>query len=366
MGEKTEKATPKKLKDARKKGQVAQSQDFPQVATFITSTVLALYFAPTIYLYISDYIRSAFLRIPDFSISEQGVIPHLERYMLEGVTIILQLTLPIAAVTAVIGALVRFLMVGPMFATEVFKPSLKKFDIVQNLKGKFKIKTLIELVKNIIKLTVAAWISYSVVNNSVDLILSAMGKDLLVSLTIVKSLLYEVLIKVGLFFLFVGVFDFMYQRYNFAKEMMMEKFEVKQEYKNSEGDPQIKGRRREVAREIAYGGGPSSPAGSKAVVTNPTHIAIGIGYEVEYPAPYIVTKAKGIEAQWIIDQAKQLDIPIMRNIPLAHQLYDDTEEWSYVPIETYDAIAEILKWAQSLSGEDQVEDEMNMVWSDEE
>ena len=137
----------------------------------------------------------------------------------------------------------------------------------------------------------------------------------------------------------------------------MEKFEVKQEYKNMEGDPQIKGKRKQIAQEIAYQDGPSGGVRrAQAVVTNPTHLAIAIGYEREVDsAPYVLAKGNAELAERIISLAKQYDIPIVRNIKLAHRLWDNGELNEYVPEDTYAPLAEILRWVASLKTDTEFE-----------
>ena len=137
----------------------------------------------------------------------------------------------------------------------------------------------------------------------------------------------------------------------------MEKFEVKQEFKDTEGDPQIKSRRRQVAQEIAYQEGPSAVKRAKAIITNPIHIAVAIEYESEKePAPKIVTMGKGVMADLIIKAALEYRIPIMRNVPLAQTLYEKGRISDYIPEETYQAVAEILKWLAGIeTGEYNVE-----------
>jgi type III secretion protein U len=148
----------------------------------------------------------------------------------------------------------------------------------------------------------------------------------------------------------VAVADFVYQKKTFANEMKMEKFEVKQEFKNSEGDPHIKGKRKQIAQEIAYQEGPTGGVKrAQAVVTNPTHLAIAIGYERKVDAaPYILAMGKDILAARIVKVAEQHNIPILRNIPLAHKLWEEGEIYEYVPEETYEALAEIMRWIAAL------------------
>jgi type III secretion protein U len=164
----------------------------------------------------------------------------------------------------------------------------------------------------------------------------------------------EVIIKVGLFFIIVAIADFVYQKKDFAKEMMMEKFEVKQEYKNSEGDPHIKGKRRQIAQEIAYQEGPTGGVKkAQAVVTNPTHLAIAIGYDRDMDAaPYILAMGEDMLAERIVKIAEANDIPVVRNIKLAHRLWNDGDVYEYVPEDTYEVVAEIIRWISTLRTEE--------------
>lgn len=339
MAEKTEKATPKKLRDARKKGQVAKSQDFPSAITFIAAIAFTLGLSGSIYTQISDFLVSCFRASSTIDMEAQG-----GALIKQAISVILATSLPIAGIVAVIGVIVNFLIVGPVFSVEVFKPEFKKFNPVENLKQKFKLKTLFELIKSIFKIGVAAYIIYLVMKKSIGDVIQTAAVPLPVTADLFNEFLVEVVVKVGIFFIIVALLDLVYQKMSFAKQMKMEKFEVKQEYKDSEGNPEIKGKRRHLAQEIAYEEGPSATRRAKAVVTNPEHIAVAIGYEPEkYPAPYILAKGVDLIAQAIIKEAEKYDIPIMRNVPLARTLFESGKVFDYIPIETYEAIAEILR-----------------------
>jgi len=345
MGEKTEKATSKKLRDAKKKGQVAKSQDLPSAFTFIGSISLIVMLSGYLYGKVGGFVVSTFSLI-----DHDDVMMILPGLFYQGAIVIFQAVVPIMAMVALLGVIVNFLVVGPVFATEVFKFDMKKFDPIQNLKGKFKLKTLVELLKSLFKITVAAYLIYGVMYKSLPVLTQAVGLPMTATLVIFHTFLMEVVIKVGVFFIIVAVLDFAYQKYNFGKEMMMEKFEVKQEYKNTEGDPQIKSKRRQIGQEIAYSDGPG--AGIKkaaAVVTNPIHLAIAIGYEKDIdPAPYILAMGEGILAERITHYAKQYDVPIIRNMELAGDLWRTGDIYEFIPEDTYSAMAEILQWISSL------------------
>lgn len=348
MGEKTEKATPKKLRDARKKGQIAKSQDLPSAFTFIVSMWIVLGTSVALYHYLGDFIIAAFKKIPEGDLGTSII-----GFFYEGIRVIFLASIPVMAVVTIIGVLINFLMVGPVFATEVFKFDIKKFNPVENLKAKFKLKTLVELIKSLIKISIAGYLIYDVMYNSIPILIKTVSMPMGSSLLVFNEFLMEVLIKVGLFFVAVAVMDFAYQKYNFGKEMMMEKFEIKQEYKNSEGDPQIKGKRKQIAQEIAYEQGPSGGVkNASAVVTNPTHLAVAIGYEKGVDAaPYILGMGKDIVAEQMILVAKKHNIPIVRNIKLAHNLWDNAEIYEYIPEDTYEAVAKILRFIASLQSD---------------
>lgn len=361
MAEKTEKATPKKLRDAKKKGQVAKSQDLPSAFTFVASIVLVVVMSRWMYDYMGAFLITTFKLIPNEGLD--GIIPNL---FIESAKVIFIASIPIMCAVAVIGVVINFLAVGPMFATEVFKFDIKKFDMVQNLKAKFKLKTLVELLKSLFKVGVAGYLIYGVMYKSLPVLTKAVAMPISGALLIFDAFLMEVCIKVGLFFLVVAILDFAYQKYNFGKEMMMEKFEVKQEYKNTEGDPQIKGKRRQMAQEIAYSEGPAAGVKkAQAVVTNPTHLAIAISYNREIDAaPYVVTMGEGMLAERIIHYAKEFNVPIVRNIDLAQKLWASGEIYEYVPEDTYMAIAEILRWIASL--EEKSTDEIDFTYNENE
>jgi len=194
--------------------------------------------------------------------------------------------------------------------------------------------------------------------DSLPTLVKAVSMPMGQSLMLFYYFLMEVIVKVGLFFLVVAIADFIYQKKNFAKEMKMEKFEVKQEYKNSEGDPHIKGKRRQIAQEIALGDGPSAGVkNASAIVTNPTELAIAIGYNREMGdvAPYILAMGQDILAGRIVTMAKKYDIPIIRNIKLAHKLWEEGEIYEYAPEGSYETLAEILRWVASLKTEEAYE-----------
>ncbi len=344
LAEKTEKATPKKLRDARKKGQVAQAQDFPAAVTYISAIALTLFFADFLFDQLGSFMYQMLKVAPTIDVVTTA--PYCLKEMIK---IILMCSMPIAGIVALIGTLVSFLLIGPTFAVEVFKPNFKKFNPIENVKQKFKMKTVVELIKSVLKIFGAAYLIYLAVKGEVGDLVATAGMPPQAAAMIFKKILVKVIIWTGIYFLLIALADFFYQRKNFAKEMKMEKFEVKQEYKDLEGHPEVKSKRRQLAQEIAYEEGTSSIRKARTIVTNPHDIAIAIGYEpAKYAAPWIIAKGTENKARAIILVAEKYNIPIMRNVPLAHQLLDEGEVNKFIPESTYEAIGEILLYLESL------------------
>lgn len=341
MAEKTEKATPKKLRDARKKGQVAKSQDFPSAFTFVASLALVV----TMSGYLFDILGSFLVKCFKMSSSKGNLDYQVGSIVYDAIMVIFNSSIPILILVSLLGVLINFLIVGPLFAPEAMKFDLKKLNPVTNLKNIFKFKTVFELLKSLFKIAGAIFLIYTVMIDSIPEIIATAAMPVLGIAEVFSSFLIKVVVRVGIFFLVVAIIDLIYQKRNFAKEMKMEKFEVKQEYKDTEGDPHIKGKRKQVAQEIAYQEGPSGVHRAKAVITNPTHIAVAIDYREDVePAPKIVTMGKDFMAEQIIKAAEKYNIPIMRNVALAQTLYEKGTISDYIPEETFQAVAEILKW----------------------
>ncbi len=345
MAEKTEKATPKRIRDARKKGQVAKSQDFPSAFTFVVSIATTIISAGYLYEMLASFIVGCF-KLSSTNIDLQNSAPGI---FSQAIQVIFNTSMPIMVLTSCVGVLINFLIIGPVFSLEAMKPDLKRLNPVTNIKNMFKFKTVFELLKSLFKIGGALILIYTVVWSSLPDIIATAAIPVVGSAMVFSSFLIKVVIRVGIFFLAIAVFDLVFQKRNFAKEMKMEKFEVKQEYKDTEGDPHIKSRRRQTAQEIAYQEGPMSVKRAKAIITNPIHIAVAIEYLSDTePAPRIVTMGKGTIADLIIRIAQDNGIPVMRNVPLAQTLFEKGRIGDYIPEDTYQAVAEILRWLEGL------------------
>jgi type III secretion protein U len=345
MAEKTEKATPKKLRDARRKGQVAKSQDFPSAFTFVVSISVTLVSAAYLFEQMASYMAFTFRSIQ----TNIDLTNRAGGYLAQCWLVVLNCSVPISIVTALVGVIISFLIVGPTFSSEVMKPDVKRLNPVQNLKNMFKVKTLIELIKSLLKIIGAIILIYSVVYNSIPQIVATAAMPPWGAAQVFSDFLIKVIIRVGIFFVIIAILDLAFQKHNFMKEMRMEKFEVKQEFKDTEGDPHMKSRRRQAAQEIAYQEGPIAARRAKAIITNPIHLAIALNYdEGAEPAPRILVMGQGVMADQITKIALDAHVPIMRNVSLAQTLFEKGKIGDFIPEETYQAVAEILQWLKGI------------------
>lgn len=258
------------------------------------------------------------------------------------------LTIPIAGGCAIVGLLVDFLQVGSLFTLDPLIPKLDKLNPIQGFKNMFSKKQIIELLKSVLKISVTGYVVYGVVRDALGMVVGTVSGDARLTMAVMGELLYRVAVRVGLLFFLFAIFDVWFQRRSFMKDMMMSKDEVKREYKESEGDPHHKAKRKELHQEILESAAMENVKGADVVVTNPDHLAIALRYDSEKDqAPTVVARGMDARAQVIKDLAKQHDVAVLRNVPLAHALYR-VELGHEVPEELYDAVAEVLNFVYSL------------------
>lgn len=336
--EKTEEATPKRLREARKKGQVAKSRDVDTVVQLIVAFVTLAMMRG----YISDQLKS--LMEQSFKVATRAdlTVEFALTYMSQAATTFIKVSAPFLLVMAVTAAAVGFFQVGPIFSAEPMMPQFKRINMIENLKNKFKITTLIELLKNVAKLSLIFLIAYFVIVAALrDVVLSATA-TLDQTLAIASKILYSFLMKVFMVFMAVALIDLFVQRWQYKKQMRMSKEEVKREYKQDEGDPLIKSQRRRLHEELAMSDTKKAVGASDVVVTNPTHLAIALKYnDKEMAAPTITAKGQRLFADSIREFAEAQNVPIIQNPPLAWTLIE-LEIGDEVPADLYQAVAELL------------------------
>lgn len=350
-GEKTEKPTEKRLRDARKKGQVSKSQDLTSALMLLTAVV--------IFWLGGKIMATNLLQLTQKGIQTAGSFTgeftreRANELLYQAVIDMGVILAPLFIFMFIGGVLYNYVQVGSLFAFEGVKPDLNKLNPAEGFKQKFlKSKSYIELgktlLKGIITFVVVGVVLYGEIPNVVKLIEQPAG--------MVVVYLFDLILRIGFYvgILFLGlvVGDFFLQRFLFMNQMKMSKQEVKQEYKESEGDPLIKWMRKNIHREILAQSSIAAVKTADVVVVNPTHVAVALKYDKgEMGAPTVVAKGADLLAKEIREIAKKNDVPMMRDIPLARALYEidiDTE----IPEEMYETVAEVLRWVYTLNEEE--------------
>jgi flagellar biosynthetic protein FlhB len=343
-GEKTEEASPQKLKQAREKGQVAKSQDAIQALSFvIVFSIVALTMGSTaskLREFVAGSLTAAVRRGDEISTALEVVD--------EAMWMIMICSLPAMGGAFVAGFAANAMQVGFMITTEPLKPDIKKLNPVDGFKNLFSKKKLVESLKQLIKFILVSWIAYDSLREVLREVVLATRIDLWTGVALGGQIIVEIAKKIGLLFVIVAVADFFWQRHVFNKDMMMSKYDVKQEYKQSEGDPHQKAERKALAEELILHGSQQNVANADAVVVNPAHVAVAIKYDKEKGgAPRVVAKGMRKNAETIKEIARQAGVPILRNVPLAQALHKlDVEE--EIPEELYEAVAEVLNFVYEL------------------
>ena len=341
MSEKTEQPTPKKLRDARQKGQVAKSQDVNAaaltIACFVTISALWL-----------PYVEEckALMTLPT-EFYTQPFREVVDEVLYAVVFKILLLSAPLLAVVMVVGIAVNFFQVGFMLVLEPVKPELKKINPLDKAKQMFSMKNLVEFGKSALKVIIIAVLIYLVTKNALDPLtrIPYAGKEgVLQSL---KPMLSTLAVNITLAYVVIAAADYFFQKFQHTKQLKMSKDEVKREYKESEGNPEIKGKRKQLHQEMVMNDTMERTRKSSVVVTNPTHLAIAIYYQEEdNQMPKVLAKGEDYVARRMVEVAKQEGIPIMQHIPLARALYEKVDMDRYVPADLIEPMAEVLRWVK--------------------
>lgn len=339
-GEKTEQPTPKKVRDAREKGQVARSQE---VVTTISLFAVIAYLWASFDLLVDKMVvlfsQAAQLSVMgDFRTSAGAGI------FLTAKEVALVL-LPVIGITVIAGIAANYFQFGSVFSFESIMPKLEKISPGAGFKRLFSMKSLIELLKSVLKIIFLSVLLYYVIRGALGGFLSSVACGMPCLTQITGIAITDVLLYSLLAFLIVAAADFAYQRYSFTKSLMMTKDEVHREYKESEGDPHIKGHRRQLAQELAMGDGPQAARSGTALVVNPTHFAVVLSYKPEErQLPIVTAKGRNLQAYRLREAAEEAGVPIFRNVLLARALFADAEINAAVPDEFFDAVAEVLAW----------------------
>ncbi len=343
--EKTEKATPKKRQEQRKKGQVAKSTDV-NTALILLIAFLFLWFIGPI---IKDKLLAVFVHTFQeyffLQLTEGTVVQLFYELTLESVMVIL----PIMIIVIIAGIFSSYIQVGPLFAPEAIKLKLSKLNPIQGAKRIFSVRAIVELLKSLLKITLVGIVVFTILWFNLDSVLILSQKTIMEGFSQIAQLTVIIGVSVAFLLLLLSIPDYLYQKYDHEKQMRMSKKDIKDEHKNTEGDPKIKSKRRQKQMEMAMQRMMQEVPKADVVITNPTHFAVALRYDGEkMEAPVIVAKGVDYIALKIKMVAKSHSVITVENKPLARALYHQADIGDPIPEDLFKAVAEVLAYVYRL------------------
>lgn len=347
--ERTEKATPKKRREARERGQVFKSVELNSAVTLIVGLVVLRL--------TSSFIMDKLYRAYDRYLQADALLDQLSTYtgvldmVKEAMFTAALAVLPLCGLVMVAGLAINYFQVGFIFTTRPLVPNLSRINPLEGLKRIFSKRTLVELLKSLLKLAIVVFISYKEFMEDIGSFaqLSKWGVER--SFIAVADMAFNIGIKMAVVFIILAVFDYFYQWWEYEKSLRMTKQELKDEYKEVEGHPLIRSRIRELQRQISMRRMMQEVPKADVVITNPVHFAVALRYDPkEHDAPVVVAKGQDYVALKIKEVAKKHGVYIVENKPLAQMLYKSTEIGQAIPPELFRAVAEVLAFVYSVKG----------------
>ncbi|MDD4583852.1 MAG: flagellar biosynthesis protein FlhB [Eubacteriales bacterium] len=339
---KTEKATPKKRRDERKKGNVFQSKDVVSVVLLLIAFILIMKMGLFIIMQLEAFYRNQLDKaatLYELNIATAVVV------LKEMVQVFFISTLPIIIILAFTVFVISGIQTRFLFTVELLKFKYNRISIIQGFKRMFSLRSIVQLLKSLIKVIVIMSIIYISIKDLLVLIPDTYNAGIGDNLSFMKDRIMAMVYKICLLFLGVAILDYGYQKYEYEKKLRMTKQEVKDEYKLTEGDPFIKGRIREKQQKMSLNRMIQQVPSADVIVRNPTHYAVALKYDIEKdPAPIVVAKGQDYMAKRIIEIGEKHQILITENKPLAKGLYEGVEVNEYIPLDFYEVVAELLAW----------------------
>lgn len=348
MSEKTELPTPKRLREAREKGQVAKSADVGATLSLL-GVCAAIMFGWDTTMQALDVFFALTVRAMNLPLREGIALCGAEA--LNTFEIVAMPPVLAAVAGGIIG---HSMQVGVLFSMKAATPSLDKMNPKQWFSKVFSKKAMLELAKSLLKTVLLAWLLQQTVLQFINPLLKAAPMGVSTLFQVFCSLLFQMMSLCLCVFGVIAALDYLLMYKIHMSGLMMSKDEVKREYKEMEGDPTIKSRRRQLHQEMAQNNTLQQTRKATALVTNPTHLAVALYYaEGETPLPLVMAQGQGLLAQKMREIAEEEGIPIMQNVELAHQLMDTCEVDNYIPSELIEPVAEVLRWVKDITDKEQ-------------
>lgn len=351
-GQKTEQATPKKLNDARKKGQVAKSKDLTSSVSLLAFFILLKVYSGTMGTKFIDRFNATYMRIGDVGANrtEQNAPEVFFKNIInENLKTILLILLPILIVSFILAFVMDLIQVKWKPTKEPLKPKFKNFNPVNGIKRIFNVKTVVQLIKQVAIVGLCILITYNKIKKDIGIIYNVYEISLMAAIVNMGNLIINLGITLSIIYLIIGIVDYVYEKRKFKTDMMMTKQELKDEWKDTEGSPDVKSKQRSRMMEASRRRMMSAIPEADVVITNPTHFAVALKYEPDSgKAPVVVAKGEDYLALKIKEKARECQVEIVENKPLARMLYYNVELETEIPQELYQAVAEVLAFVWKL------------------
>ncbi len=345
--EKTEKATPRKREQARKKGQVLQSKEINSAVLLLAMFLTIKFSCPFIYNEIEKYFENIFNNY--MKMEDLFTVNVMMKFLTDTTLVFLKIMAPILAVSLLAGLISGYAQVGFLFTVETLQFKPEKLNPINGFKRIFSRQAAIELVKSIIKIAISLYISYLYLKDEVNSVINIMDMDVLNIFIYIGNVALNVSIAITIVLIILAVFDYIFQWWEYERNLKMSKHETKEEYKQTEGNPQIKAKIKQKQRQMAASRMMKDIPKADVVITNPTHFAVAIKYDAEEnSAPVVIAKGQDYIAQRIKEIAKENKVEVVENKELARTLYSSAEIGDPIPEELYQAVAEVLAFVYNL------------------
>ncbi len=336
--EKTEQPTSKRRRDAKRDGNVFQSREVATVVVLFGVFCMMRVLIPFLYRTVRDCMVYFFSQVGE----EDPLSASIQIFAYE-VAALLKCALPLLLTAAVLGIISHGVQTRFNVTFKPLRPKFSKLNPIKGIKKLFGLKKIVDLVKNLIKITLLIVLLYNLLKGDLEVVARMIHMEILVSAATMLQLVFDLVLRVSLAFTIIAFFDFLYQRWDYEKNLKMTKQEVKDEYKMTEGNPEIKGRIRKIQRQMALSRMMQKVPEADVVVRNPTHFAVAIKYDPDKNgAPVVLAKGQDMVALRIIRVAEENGVFLVENRPLARALYESCDLDREIPAEFYGAVAEIL------------------------
>lgn len=345
-GDKTEEPTPRRLEEARKKGHVPKSSELNAAVNLLAITVLLLAISPALWQNFLQVMRK-YLEM-GAGVLTAGNLTDLAVSVVKDLLLLLG---PVFLTAVVAAAASSYLQVGFLFTPSLVAPKFDRINPFSGLQRIFSKRALVEFLKSLLKVVIVALVAWQFLRANYETLFVVLYQNAAETWDIVSSLGLNLAVRVAVAFAALAAADLMYQRYEYYKSLKMSKQEIKEEFKEMEGDPQIRARIREVQRKIAMQRMLHEVPSATVVITNPTELAVALRYrDKEDDAPVVVAKGAGVLARRIRELAKEHRIPLVENKQVARMLFQQVELGQAIPVELYQAVAEILAFVYRMQG----------------